>query len=318
MSRRSRRGRDISGWLPVDKPAGRTSFELVQEAKTALSAQKAGHAGTLDRPATGVLAIAFGDATKTISFITDLPKTYLFTVTFGQATETDDAQGEVIATSEKRPTDEEILDAMEAFRGDILQVPPQYSAVKVDGTRAYKRALDGDRMDLEPRPLAVHSFRLIERASADHCTFEFICGKGGYVRSIARDIGEALGCYGHVQQLRRTQSGPFDEENCVSLETLRAVGGTDESQELVWPLETGLKSLPELTCNMEGAALLRMGNEAPVAGEAPEFGETAWASCGGRAVAVGTYEAGYLKPSKVFKPAKRASSKRAGSEFMPQ
>ena len=207
---------------------------------------------------------------------------------------------------------------MEAFRGDILQVPPQYSAVKVDGTRAYKRALDGDRMDLEPRPLAVHSFRLIERASADHCTFEFICGKGGYVRSIARDIGEALGCYGHVQQLRRTQSGPFDEENCVSLETLRAVGGTDEAQEMVWPLETGLKSLPELTCNMEGAALLRMGNEAPVAGEAPEFGETVWASCRGRAVAVGTYEAGYLKPSKVFKPAKRASSRRAGSEFMLQ
>lgn len=314
MSRRPRRGRDISGWLPVDKPPGRTSFEMVQEAKTALSAQKAGHAGTLDRPATGVLAIAFGDATKTISFITDLPKTYLFTVTFGQATETDDAQGEVIATSDKRPTDEETLDAMEAFRGNILQVPPQYSAVKVEGTRAYKRALDGDRMDLEPRPLMVHSFRLVERVSDDHCIFELVCGKGGYVRSIARDIGEALGCYAHVQQLRRTQSGPFDEENCVSLETLRAAGGTDEAQELVWPLETGLKSLPELTCNMEGAALLRMGREAPVAGKAPEFGETAWASCRGRAVAVGTYEAGCLKPSKVFKPAKGASSNRHGSE----
>ena len=317
MSRR-RRGRDISGWIPVDKPAGRTSFEMVQEAKTALSAQKAGHAGTLDRPATGVLAIAFGDATKTVSFITDLPKTYLFTVTFGQATETDDAQGKVIANSDKRPTDDEILEAMEAFRGDILQVPPQYSAVKVDGIRAYKRALDGDQLELEPRPLEVHSFRLIERTSADHCTFEMVCGKGGYVRSIARDLGEALDCYGHVQTLRRTQSGPFKEENCVSLETLRALGGTDEALNLVWPLETGLKSLPELTCNFEGAAMLRMGREAPVVGRAPEFGGTAWASCRGRAVAVGTYEAGNLHPTKVFKPAKGFPSRSATADTVPQ
>ncbi|HSF92159.1 MAG TPA: tRNA pseudouridine(55) synthase TruB, partial [Paracoccaceae bacterium] len=203
---RKKKGRAISGWLVVDKPLGLTSSAVVNKVKWAFDAQKGGHAGTLDPDATGVLAIALGEATKTVPYITDAEKAYRFTIRLGQATNTDDADGEVIANSDMRPSDADILAALPKFTGQIMQVPPQFSAVKVDGERAYKRARDGEEMDLAARPLFVESLELVERPDANHAVLEMVCGKGGYVRSIARDLGAELGCYAHVTQLRRVWS----------------------------------------------------------------------------------------------------------------
>ena len=225
---RKRKGRDISGWLVVDKPAGLTSTAVVNKVRWAFDAKKAGHAGTLDPDATGVLAVALGEATKTVPYITDALKAYEFTVRFGQATRTDDAEGDVIATSDLRPTDDEIKEALHKFVGDILQVPPQFSAVMIDGERAYKRARDGEEMDIAARPLFVDELTLLDRPDADHAVLMLVCGKGGYVRSVARDLGEALGCLGHVLRLRRVWSGPFDAEDGLTLEQIDAMARTAE------------------------------------------------------------------------------------------
>ena len=195
---RKKKGRDISGWIAIDKPAGMTSTAVVNKVKWAFGANKAGHAGTLDPEATGVLAIALGEATKTVPYITDALKAYEFTVTLGVATNTDDAEGEVIAHSDLRPSDDQIKDQLNAFLGDIQQVPPKFSAVKIDGERAYKLARDGEEITLEARALYVDSLIMLDRPDADHVVLEMVCGKGGYVRCIARDLGAALGCYGHV------------------------------------------------------------------------------------------------------------------------
>lgn len=193
MGRGRKNGRDVSGWLVVDKPAGISSSDVVNKARWAFDAKKAGHAGTLDPEATGVLAIAFGEATKTVPYITDALKAYRFTVRLGQATNTDDTEGHVTSESDIRPTDADIIAALPAFVGDIQQVPPKFSAVKVDGQRAYKLARDGDDVTLAARDLWVESLDFIERPDADHVVLEMVCGKGGYVRSIARDLGEKLG-----------------------------------------------------------------------------------------------------------------------------
>ncbi|MFN7053222.1 MAG: tRNA pseudouridine(55) synthase TruB, partial [Gemmobacter sp.] len=219
---RTKKGRAVSGWVVIDKPAGITSTAVVNKVKWAFDAQKAGHAGTLDPAATGVLAIALGEATKTVPYITDALKCYRFVIRFGQATTTDDAEGTVIDTSDSRPEDAAIAAALTAFRGDIMQVPPQFSAVKVEGERAYDLAREGVEMDLVARPLWVDSLEVIARPDADHVELEMVCGKGGYVRSIARDLGQALGCLGHVLWLRRVWSGPFEADKGVSLETIEA------------------------------------------------------------------------------------------------
>ena len=293
-------GRDISGWLIVDKPAGMTSTSVVNKVRWALSARKAGHAGTLDPEATGVLAVALGEATKTVPFITEALKAYRFTVRLGQATNTDDAEGEVIASSDLRPSDEEIKEALHAFAGDIMQVPPQFSAVKIDGERAYKRARDGETMEIEARPLLVEELVMTGRPDADHVELEMTCGKGGYVRSIARDLGAALGCHGHVLRLRRIWSGPFDAADGITVEQIDALARTPELDQRLLPLEIGLADLPELRCTPEGAARLRNGNPGMVIPGEVEYGEEAWASLDGRAVAVGIYRAGELHPSRVF------------------
>ena len=189
---RKRKGRPVHGWLIIDKPSSVTSTAVVNKARWAFQAQKAGHAGTLDPLATGLLAVAFGEATKTIALAQEGLKTYRFTVRLGQRTTTDDSEGDVIATSDRRPGDDAIGAALAAFEGQIEQVPPQFSAVKVDGERAYDLARDGVEMELAARPLWVESLRLIARLDADHAELELICGKGGYVRAIARDLGEAL------------------------------------------------------------------------------------------------------------------------------
>ena len=296
---RVKKGRAVSGWLIVDKPAGVTSTAVVNKVKWAFSAQKAGHAGTLDPDATGVLAVALGEATKTIPYITDALKCYQFRVVFGSATDTDDASGAVIATSANRPTDAQIEAALAAFRGDIQQVPPQYSAVKVDGERAYDLAREGEAMELAARALWVESLIVTGRPDADHVDLEMVCGKGGYVRSIARDLGQALGCLGHVEWLRRTWSGPFDVRQGVTLTQIDAEAKTEALDAHLLPLELGLQDLPEFTATPEGAVRLRNGNPGQVIGHA-DWGTEGWASLNGQAVAVGHYRGGELHPSRVF------------------
>ena len=297
---RKRKGRDISGWLVVDKPAGLTSTAVVNKVRWAFDARKAGHAGTLDPEATGVLAVALGEATKTVPYITDALKAYEFTVRFGQATRTDDAEGEVIATSDLRPSDDEIKEALHQFVGDIQQVPPQFSAVMIDGERAYKRARDGEEMEIAARSLFVDELTLLDRPDPDHAVLMLVCGKGGYVRSIARDLGEALGCLGHVLRLRRVWSGPFEAEDGLSLEQVDALARTPELDSHLLPLEEGLADLPELTCTPEAAAKLRNGNPAMVIASGVEYGDECWVSCDGVPVAVGRYKSGEVHPSRVF------------------
>ncbi|SDX30919.1 tRNA pseudouridine synthase B [Ruegeria halocynthiae] len=297
---RKRKGRDISGWLVVDKPAGMTSTAVVNKVRWAMDAKKAGHAGTLDPEATGVLAVALGEATKTVPYITDALKAYTFTVRLGQATNTDDAEGEVIAQSDARPTDDDIKQALAPFLGDIMQVPPKFSAVKVDGQRAYKLARDGEDVELSARPLWVEELVLVDRPDTNHVTLEMTCGKGGYVRSIARDLGEALGCHAHVKELRRIWSGPFEAENGLTIEQIDEMAKTTALDEYLHPLETGLSDLPELKCTAEGATRLRNGNPGMVLASDVEYGDEAWASLEGKAVAVGIYKSGELHPSRVF------------------
>jgi tRNA pseudouridine55 synthase len=297
---RKRKGRDISGWLVVDKPAGLTSTAVVNKVRWAFDAKKAGHAGTLDPDATGVLAVALGEATKTVPYITDALKAYEFTVRFGQATRTDDAEGDVIASSDQRPADDDIKEALHQFVGDIMQVPPQFSAVKIDGERAYKRARDGEDMEIAPRPLFVEELTLLDRPDPDHAVLMLVCGKGGYVRSIARDLGEALGCLGHVLKLRRIWSGPFEATDGLSLEQIDAMARTPELDGHLKPLQEGLADLPELTCTAEAAVKLRNGNPAMVIASGIEYGDECWASCDGVPVAVGRYKSGELHPSRVF------------------
>ncbi|UWR22206.1 tRNA pseudouridine(55) synthase TruB [Sulfitobacter sp. S190] len=297
---RKRKGRDISGWVVIDKPAGPTSTAVVNKVRWAFDAKKAGHAGTLDPDATGVLAVALGEATKTVPYITDALKAYVFTVRFGASTNTDDAEGEVLATSDARPTDDEIKDAIAGFIGDIEQVPPQFSAVKIDGERAYKRARDGEQMELAARPLYVDSLLLVDRPDADHATLEMVCGKGGYVRSIARDLGETLGCLGHVRELRRTWSGPFDVEGALTLDLVDDLAKTPALDAHLRPLELGLDDLPMVTASAEGAAKLRNGNPGMVFAKDVEYGDECWAAHDGRAVAVGRFKSGELHPSRVF------------------
>ena len=296
---RKRKGRPLHGWLLVDKPVGVTSTAVVNKARWAFQAQKAGHGGTLDPLATGLLAVAFGEATKTVSIAQEGLKTYRFTVRLGQRTSTDDGEGDVIASSDVRPSDTEIAAALEAFRGDIMQVPPQFSAVKVDGERAYDLARDGVELELEARPLWVEGLELTGRPDPDHAELELICGKGGYVRSIARDLGEALGCHGHVAALRRTASGGFLVENAIPFDQMDAIREEGGDQHLL-PLETGLADLPEIPIREPEATRLRNGNPAPVTHTSLEYGDEAWASCSGTPVAIVTYKAGQLHPERVF------------------
>jgi tRNA pseudouridine55 synthase len=288
---RTRKGRDISGWLVIDKPAGPTSTAIVNKVRWAMGAKKAGHAGTLDPDATGVLAVALGEATKTVPYITDALKAYSFTVRLGQSTNTDDAEGQVIDSSDTRPTDEQIKAALGAYVGDIMQVPPQFSAVKIDGERAYKLARSGEDVDIAARPLWVEELIMTDRPDADHVTLEMICGKGGYVD---------LGCFGHVRELRRIWSGPFDASDGITMDQIEALAHTPELDSLLRPVADGLVDLPELRATPEGATRMRNGNPGMVMASDVEYGDECWASLDGVPVAVGRYKAGELHPARVF------------------
>jgi tRNA pseudouridine55 synthase len=295
---RRRKGRDLHGWLVVDKPAGLTSAAVVGKARWALDARKAGHAGTLDPDATGVLAIALGEATKTVPFVADALKCYSFAVRWGAETGTDDASGEVLRRSDLRPSAEAVEAALGAYRGEIAQVPPAVSAVKVDGARAYDLARAGQTVELEARPLLVEELELLD-AGADGVTLRMVCGKGGYVRSVARDLGRDLGCLGHVAWLRRDWSGPFAASDGIAWQELERLARDPSLDAFLRPLEAGLSGLAELRCGEPAARRLRNGNPAEVRGTA-RYGEEAWASCEGEAVAVGRHMAGMLHPSRVF------------------
>ncbi|WP_111430036.1 tRNA pseudouridine(55) synthase TruB [Rhodobacteraceae bacterium DSL-40] len=303
MARR-KKGRPVHGWLILDKPAGLTSATAVAAARRALDARKAGHAGTLDPAATGLLAIAFGEATKTVPHVTDARKAYRFTVRWGAATQTDDAEGEVIATSDVRPTEAAILAALPSFRGDILQVPPQVSAVKIDGERAYALARAGETVEIAPRPLHVERLDLIAFPDPDTAEFELVCGKGGYVRSIARDLGSVLGSYGHVVALRRLWSGPFALEDAVSwreIEIANAERGGAALEDRLLPVEAALAGLPAVDCPDVVAVGLGNGNPQPLPRpEGVEEGDALWVRREGRPLAVGRWQAGIFCPDRVF------------------
>lgn len=259
MARKRKGSVPRNGWLVLDKPSGMTSTQAMAKARWLMKAEKAGHAGTLDPIATGILPIAFGEATKTVSYAMDCGKTYRFTLRFGQSTTTDDLAGTVIDTSDVRPSDEAIEAALEGFVGEISQVPPQFSAIKVAGERAYDLAREGERVDLAPRIVRVDAFHLTGRPDIDHAEFEVECGKGTYMRSLARDLAVALGTVGHVSVLRRLRVGGFTLDQAISLDELERVAQTPAVESLLQPIETALDDIPALALTDVEAHRLRHG-----------------------------------------------------------
>ena len=304
MARR-RKALPIHGWLVFDKPQGMTSTQAVSRVRHLYGAQKAGHAGTLDPLATGVLPIAFGEATKTMPFAVGGNKQYRFTVRFGAATATDDAEGAIVATSAVRPTRAEIEAALPGFVGEISQVPPRYSALKVAGARAYDLARDEEEFELAPRPALIESLKLVDMPDSDHCLIEARCGKGTYVRALARDLGHSLGSATHITELRRTRVGPFDEEAAISLAKLEQLGhsaaGRDALVSVLQPVETALDDIPALAMNGRDAARLKRGQPVLLRGrDAPILKGPVYATSRGTLVAVGEVSQGELRPTRVF------------------
>jgi len=254
-----RRGQPIHGWLAIDKPEGISSAAVVARVRKLLNAAKAGHAGTLDPLATGIIPIALGEATKTVSYAMDGTKTYEFSAVWGTATETDDREGKVCATSEVRPTREAILAAVPRFVGEISQVPPVYSAIKVDGERAYARARDGESVVLSSRKITVYSFDLIEEKPSETALFRVHCGKGTYIRALVRDLAQVLGTVGHIGTLRRTSCGVFDESTAISLDKWEALGHSPAALAYLRPVRTVLDDIPALALTPQEAHRLRHG-----------------------------------------------------------
>lgn len=286
---------DVNGWVVLDKPVGMTSTHAVARLKRLFNAKKAGHAGTLDPLASGVLPVAFGEATKTVPFVQEGEKSYRFTIAWGAESDSDDADGQIVARSDLRPEREAILAALPQFTGTILQRPPAFSAIKVAGERAYDIARDGEMPDLSPRPVTIHSLALIS-AERDCASFEARCGKGTYVRAIARDLGRVLGCYGHVSALRRTRVGPFTEADAIPLAQLMEATPPDALRRV----EAGLMEIPQIAVDREMAARLRRGQSILLRGRDTPLEGAAFASCGGVVVAVGAIEHGELVPGRVF------------------
>jgi tRNA pseudouridine55 synthase len=301
MARR-RKGSPVHGWLIFDKPEGMNSTRAVGLVKSLYDAAKAGHAGTLDPLATGVLPIALGEATKTVPFVVEGSKVYRFTVRFGIETDTDDAEGKVTASSDRRPSSPEIEATLPRFTGEIIQVPPRFSALKVEGARAYELARDEEQFELEPRPVSIARLTLVAHPDKDHCILETECGKGTYVRALARDLGRALGSHGHVAALRRTRVGPFGEDRAVSVERLEALASDrDDLVTALEPVEIALRDIPALTVSAADAARLRRGQPVLLRGrDAPILAGTIYAMARGTLVAVGEVSEGELKPRRIF------------------
>jgi tRNA pseudouridine55 synthase len=303
---RKREKYDVHGWVVLDKPVGMTSTHAVSVIKRLFKAKRAGHAGTLDPLASGCLPIALGDATKTVPFVMDGRKAYRFTVRWGEERDTDDAEGRVVETSEERPTAEAIRAVLPRFVGVIEQVPPRFSAIKIAGERAYDMARDGEEVELAARPVEVHRLDLVETPDADHAVFEAECGKGTYVRSIARDMGRSLGCRGHVAALRRTRVGPFADKDMIPLAKLedmcnRAAAGEGSLADALMPVATALDDIPALAVSRADAARLQRGQAVLMRGrDAPVFSGTLYVTASGQLIALAEVDRGEIVPKRVF------------------
>jgi len=305
---RRRKGDAVSGWICLDKPYDLTSTHAVGRVRRLFNAQKAGHAGTLDPLATGILPIALGEATKTVAFMVDADKAYRFTIAWGRTTATYDREGETLAESDMRPTVAEVEAVLPRFVGEITQVPPIYSAIKVDGERSYDLARAGAAVELAPRTVTVHSARVAEAPDADHVTLEIECGKGTYVRAICRDLADALGACGHVSELRRTRVGCFSDKTAVTLEMLEDLGHKARQSEALLPVETALDDIPELAVTEEDAFRLKQGRSIVLVPRQVESvkarlkpgSRTVSAMAGGVVIALCEMRAGRLEPSRVF------------------
>ena len=287
---------EVNGWVVLDKPVGITSTHAVSRLKRIYNGKKAGHAGTLDPLASGILPIAFGEATKTVPFVQDGEKAYRFTVLWGAETNTDDSDGDIVARSESRPTRAEIEALLPRFLGTIEQKPPAFSAIKINGERAYDLARDGEIVDIAARAVTIHELA-VTATEGDATVFETRCGKGTYVRAIARDLGRALGCFGHVTALRRTRVGPFVESDAVPLAALEDPAQAEQAMRRV---EAGLGELTRILVDRNDAARLRRGQGMLLRGaDAPTEGQ-AYAACGGVVIAIGGIEGGELVPARVF------------------
>jgi tRNA pseudouridine55 synthase len=297
---------DVHGWVILDKPVGMTSTHAVSVIKRLFSAKRAGHAGTLDPLASGCLPIALGEATKTVPFVMDGRKTYSFTVRWGEERDTDDAEGRVVASSAERPTPEAIAALLPGFVGAIAQVPPRYSAIKIEGERAYDIARDGEEFTLEPRIVNIDRLVLEATPDPDHSRFHAECGKGTYVRALARDLGRLLGCYGHVSALRRTAVGPFTEADMISLERLealchRAAFGELSLADALLPVATALDDIPALAVSRADAARLQRGQAVLLRGrDAPMIRGTVYLTVAGSLIALAEVDRGEIVPKRVF------------------
>jgi tRNA pseudouridine55 synthase len=306
FKQRKREKHDVHGWVVLDKPVGMTSTHAVAVIKRLFKAKRAGHAGTLDPLASGCLPVALGEATKTVPFVMDGRKAYRFTVRWGEERDTDDAEGRVIASSEARPHTDAINAVLPQFTGTISQVPPRYSAIKIAGERAYDIARDGEEVELAARPVDVHSLKLIDIPDADHAEFEAECGKGTYVRSLARDIGRLIGCCGHVSALRRTRVGSFGGKDMISLEKLeelcnRAQSGEGNLADALMPVATALDDIPALAVSRADAARLQRGQAVLVRGrDAPVFSGTLYVTVSGHLIALAEVDRGEIVPKRVF------------------
>ncbi|MFH0297993.1 tRNA pseudouridine(55) synthase TruB [Bradyrhizobium sp. 31Argb] len=298
--------RDVHGWVVLDKPIGMTSTHAVAVLKRLFQAKRAGHAGTLDPLASGGLPIALGEATKTVPFVMEGRKRYRFTVAWGEERDTDDIEGRVVRTSELRPSAGSIQELLPRFTGVIEQVPPQYSAIKVQGERAYDLARDGETVELQPRPVEIHELTLVEHGDGGQSVFEAECGKGTYVRALARDMGRILGCFGHICALRRTVVGPFTERDMIPLEELealcnRAASGEGSLADALLPVETALDDIPALAVTRADAARLHRGQAVLLRGrDAPNCSGTVYVTVAGRLLALAEIGNGEIIPKRVF------------------
>jgi tRNA pseudouridine55 synthase len=298
--------RDVHGWLVLDKPVGMTSTHAVSVVKRLFSAKRSGHAGTLDPLASGALPIALGEATKTVPFVMDGRKLYQFTVRWGEERDTDDAEGRTIASSDQRPSPEAIRALLPSYTGTIQQVPPRYSAIKIEGQRAYDLARDGETVELAPRPVEITRLDLVATLYPDHAILHAECGKGTYVRSLARDMGRALGCFGHVSALRRVAVDPFGEETMILLEDLealchRAAAGEASLADALMPVETALDDIPALAVSRADAARLARGQAVLLRGrDAPNFRGLVYATVSGQLLALADLDHGEIVPKRVF------------------
>jgi tRNA pseudouridine55 synthase len=303
---KKRQKRDVHGWIVLDKPVGMTSTHTVAVIKHLFAAKRAGHAGTLDPLASGCLPVALGEATKTVPFVVDGRKTYLFTVRWGEERDTDDAEGRVVAASESRPDAAAIRALLPRFTGTIEQVPPRFSAVKIGGERAYDLAREGETVEIAPRAVTIHRLELVETPDPDHTVLVAECGKGTYVRALARDLGRALGALGHVCALRRNRVGPFGESDMISLERLeslchRAAAGEGSLADILLPIETALDDIPALAVSPADAARLQRGQAVLMRGrDAAVFTGMVQVGSSGQLVAIAEVDRGEIVPKRVF------------------